>query len=110
MNASRLRTGRRRALALVAFLALTPLLALAVGGTAADPLPDGSEVVRVEEDWSLTVNEPNAVVASPQISTQMARAPYVVRFANFHLNSVDLPSFAIGGMQTQAWRGDTNLA
>jgi hypothetical protein len=66
-------------------------------------------VVRVEEDWSLTVNQPNARLASPQISTQMARAPWASRFCNFHLNSIDLPAFQLGGLQLQAWSGSTNI-
>src|SRR5262249_28717603 len=47
---------------------------------------------------------------SPQVSTQMKRAPWSSRFCNFHLNAVDVPSFCVGGLQLQAWQGDTNLA
>jgi len=67
-------------------------------------------VVRVEEDWSLLVNQPDPDVASPQVSTQMARSPDASRFANFHVNSCDIPTFSQGGLQLQTWRGDTNLS
>jgi hypothetical protein len=69
----------------------------------------GPSVVRVEEDWSLLVSQPNKDSASPQVSTQMARSPYSSRFCNFHLNSTDVPAFALGGFQLQVWKGSTNL-
>jgi hypothetical protein len=92
--------------ALAAGLLLTP------GPTPADllpPLPLLSSLYRVEEDWTLTINQPNSDVASPQVSTQMSRSPTASRFCNFHLNSVDVPSFALGGLQLQAWRGTSNI-
>jgi hypothetical protein len=106
---------QRPLLALGAFVALAALLAVAVERTPADidlglGLDLGLDVVRVEEDWTLTLNEPNAAVASPQISTQMARAPYAPRFCNFHLNSCDIPRFAQGGLQLQVWKGSDTLA
>jgi hypothetical protein len=118
MNVSRFSTGRRRALALVAFLALAALLTTAVGSTTAQLTLPGTttittllptDVARIEEDWELTVNEPNPDLASPQVSTQMARAPGAARFHNFHLNSVDIPAFSLGGLQLQNWRDTTNL-
>jgi hypothetical protein len=70
----------------------------------------GGLVARVEEDWSVSVNQPDATLAAPQFSTQMARSPWASRFCNLHLNSVDFPSFNLGGVQTQSWHGSTNLA
>jgi hypothetical protein len=66
-------------------------------------------IVRVEEDWSLCVNQTDSGLAAPQVSTQMARAPWAARFCNFRLNSTDLPTFAVGGLQLQAWIGKSNL-
>src|SRR5260370_11843196 len=101
-------TGRRKCLLTVpALLALLVLGGVLVGRTAAYDTPS---VVRVEEDWSLVVNQPNSNVASPQVSSQMARSPAAARFCNFHLNSVDLPSFTDGGMQLHVWLCSTNLA
>jgi hypothetical protein len=70
----------------------------------------GVSVVRVEEDWSLLVSSPEAGRSSPQVSTQMARAPYASRFCNFHLNSCDVPTFRQGGLQLQVWQGAVNQA
>jgi hypothetical protein len=105
--AVRLRLLSGAALAVAALLAGPATWTTTVGQT---PPPTGATLIRVEEDWSLTVNQPNADVASPQVSTQMARAPWAYRFCNFHLNSVDVPSFVVGGLQVQAWKDTTNLA
>ncbi len=70
----------------------------------------GVSVVRVEEDWSLLVNQPDSSKASPQVSTQMARSTYTSRFCNLHINSCDIPSFRLGGVQLQSWQGSTNQA
>src|SRR2546421_197576 len=66
-------------------------------------------VTKVEENWSVLVNQPDSNRASPQVSTQMARSPYAARFCNFHINSCDVPTFSIGGWQLQVWKGSTNL-
>jgi hypothetical protein len=91
--------------------ALAAGLLLTAGPTPADLnlLPLGT-LYRVEEDWTLTINQPNSDVASPQVSTQMARSPWAGRFCNFHLNSVDVPAFSLGGLQLQAWKGTSNIA
>jgi hypothetical protein len=77
--------------------------------TAVDP-HDASNLVRVEEDWSLLVTTPNFNQAAPQVSTQMIRSPDAQRFCTFHINSCDIPTFNQGGLQIQAWEGSTNLA
>jgi hypothetical protein len=88
----------------VGLLALSvPLVVPAIA--LAQPTP-----VRVEEDWSLVVNQTNDLVASPQVSTQMSHHLYPGRFFNFHLNSRDVPSFQLGGLQLQVWNGTNNLA
>ncbi len=101
----------RRPLNFVAALAVLALLTAAgLGTTRADFGIGGDQVYRVEEDWTLVVNEPNSLVASPQVSTQMARSTTTQRFCNFHVNSRDVPSFQLGGLQLQAWYGSTNTA
>jgi hypothetical protein len=91
-------------------LTLAALVAGPAAFAQAPPSPTGATLIRVEEDWTLTVGQPNSDVASPQVSTQMVRAPWSSRFCNVHLNSVDVPSFAVGGLQLQAWKGTTNTA
>ena len=101
----------------ISYLALSTALLLAgVLGVSwnaqraqADGNPGGgSYVIRVEEDWSFLVNQPDSSKASPQVSTQMTRAPYSSRFCNLHINSCDLPAFRQGGAQLQSWQGSTN--
>jgi hypothetical protein len=112
MSLSRLLFSRRLLGALGAFAALAAAVLLAPAPSNADLLSllGLGSVYRVEEDWSLTVNQPNSDVASPQVSTQMARSPTSSHFCNLHLNSVDVPAFALGGLQLQAWQGSNNLA
>jgi hypothetical protein len=103
----------RRVVGALGFLAaLVAAVFLLPGTTAADPpfLSGFASLYRIEEDWTLTVNQPNSDVASPQVSTQMARSPWASRFCNLHLNSVDVPAFALGGVQLQAWQGGNNIA
>jgi hypothetical protein len=107
MKVSRLYLPRRSLRAPAAATALALLLFVLAGRT---PAGSGATPIRVEEDWSLTVNQPNSDTASPQVSTQMARAPWAPRFCNLHLNSSDVPTFAQGGLQLQAWQGSNNIA
>jgi len=95
-----------RLLALAVVGALTPLVAPVSRTTADDPVA----VVQVEEHWSQLINDPDPSISSPQVSTQMAASPWSSRFVNFHINSCDIPSYAQGGLQLQAWRNDVNLA
>ena len=94
--------------------ALLGVFALSAAPTADAQTPPGNLpgglIQRIEEDWSVSVNQVDATLAAPQFSTQMARSPWASRFCNLHLNSVDFPSFNLGGVQTQSWQGSTNLA
>jgi hypothetical protein len=105
--AVRLRLASSAALALAALLAGPATWTTTVGQT---PSPTGATLIRVEEDWSLSVSQPDANLAAPQVSTQMARAPWSSRFCNLHLNSTDLPAFAVGGLQVQAWHNAQNIS
>jgi len=74
----------------------------AIGG------PDDLTVVRVEEDWVLTVNEPDNERAAPQVATQMAPAPDSPYYCIFQINHRELSQFVTGGLQVQIWYGDSN--
>ncbi len=102
-----LTSGRGRRLLTLTLVGALALFVAPLSRTTADiHLP----VVKVEEHWTLLINDPDPDISSPQISTQMARSPWAPRFCNFHLNSCDVPSFAQGGLQLQVWRDSTNLA
>jgi hypothetical protein len=96
---------------LAAFVAAVLVLAAPTPANPQSGLGIGLvQLYRVEEDWSLSVNQPDSGLAAPQVSTQMARSLTTSRFCNLHLNSTDLPTFAIGGLQLQSWQGSNNLA
>ena len=93
---------------LAAWLTVTALWIFSGTQTAAYQ-STGSAVARIEEDWELIVAEPTTERAGPQVSTQMARSQTAHRFCNFHLNSLDVPSYRQGGLQLQVWRGVDNI-
>ena len=99
---------QRKLLAPLTLLAVAALWIFSGTQTAAYQASD-SAVVRIEEDWELIVAEPTTDRAGPQVSTQMTRSPTAQRFCNFHLNSLDVPSYRQGGLQLQVWRGVDNI-
>lgn len=65
-------------------------------------------VVRVEEDWELVLDEPSDALSAPQFHTVMS--PFGDTdsiFAQITWNYRELPEFSSGGLQIQAWNGDT---
>ena len=95
-------------------LGSSPRTALAVGVSlsllAICPLLFASEpddVMRVEEDWEVVLNEPEAALNAPQFHTVCApfsslRCFYMQVCWNYR----DQTEFAPGGMQLIAWLGD----
>src|SRR4029077_10454411 len=71
--------------------------------TAAQVSVSAPYVVRVEEDWTVTVNSPSPDIAAPQISSQMSGNPAGDHFFQFHLNYQDVLNYASGGLQLEAW-------
>jgi hypothetical protein len=70
----------------------------------------GQQIVRVEEDWEMSVAQPDAAIDAPQVACVMS--PYSdvsLLNAAFTLNHRSLPSFAPGGLQLQVWIGDYPL-
>ncbi len=67
-------------------------------------------VVKVEEDWQLTVAEPAPDSEAPQIICVIS--PYSGAssvHATLEINHHTLPSYAAGGLQLQAWNYETYL-
>lgn len=66
----------------------------------------GVDIVKVEEDWSLEVGEPNLAVNAPQVSLVMSPHNHLEsQFFMFLLNYRTLPGYAPGGCQVQSWLG-----
>lgn len=68
---------------------------------------DERDVLRVEEDWEVVLNEPEADVDAPQFHTVIAPYSHMDSF-NFQVcwNYREGYDFAAGGMQLRAWYGD----
>jgi len=68
-------------------------------------------IVRVEEDWELVIGEPSPTTASPQVTCLISPFGTVdYHYATFVVNHCENPDFLEGGLQLQAWNGDTLLA
>ena len=68
-------------------------------------------VVRVEEDWELVVNDPDADSVSPQVTCTMSPLSHInAVHATFELNHQSQPYFAPGGVQLQVWDGVVPVA
>lgn len=68
-------------------------------------------VLGVAEDWELVLYEPNEVLNAPQFHTVMSPLGHLDSlFAQVTWNYRELPSFTSGGLQIQAWDGETILA
>lgn len=90
-----------------AALALVPLLT--VDASAQEIL--ALQVVRVEEDWELRVDQPDANSNGPQVSCALSPYSHLEGVhAVFELNHRNLPTFVSGGMQLQVWNYETPLA
>jgi hypothetical protein len=76
-------------------------------GSDLGDMGDGN-VVRVEEDWALALNEPEAAMDAPQFHSVMSAGQGY--FFQSSWNYRGEPEFQGGGMQLQAWSGDSNLA
>ena len=67
-------------------------------------------VLGVVEDWELVLNEPNQALHAPQFHTVMSPFGHLDSlFAQVTWNYRELPDFTSGGLQIQAWNGETIL-
>jgi hypothetical protein len=67
-------------------------------------------VVRVEEDWTLVLNEPDDNVDSPQFHTVMSPFTHLDSYyAQVVWNYREIPDFVAGGLQLQSWNGETQI-
>ena len=68
-------------------------------------------VLAVVEDWELVLHEPNEALNAPQFHTVMSPFGHLDSlFAQVTWNYRELADFVAGGLQIQAWDGETPLA
>jgi hypothetical protein len=67
-------------------------------------------VKKVEEDWELVLNEPSPELAAPQVTCSISPFDHFDGVhAALELNHGTLPGYSAGGLQLQAWNGETWL-
>ncbi len=87
-------------------------LAVLLGGAgvvvSAPVLAQSSKVISVEEHWELQISQPESDRSAPQVTMVMSPKNDVsgTHFL-FTLNHVTVPDYQPGGMQVQAWNGDS---
>ena len=96
---------------------VTPLGALAMLALVFGPLSpqaaasDGSDVVRVEEDWELAIGEPDETTNAPQVTCVTSPVGHVNGvYVAFDLNHHSLTDYYSGGLQLQLWHDDEPLS
>ena len=87
----------------VASLFSVVVFALHVGIVSAED----AYIIRVEEEWSVELGEPNQIKNAPQISMIMSPFSDLTEdYYLFQLNYRSKPEFVEGGLQVQHWHGD----
>lgn len=92
---------------LAALAALLPLMSICEVAATADPVHEGPDVMRVEQDWEAVLNEPGSDVDAPQFHSVIS--PYAdldSYYLQISWNYREQYDFTPGGMQLQAWWGD----
>lgn len=91
-------------------LALLLLLPAAQFPAATAEDNDGPRILRVEEDWLLTLLEPREAVFAPQFHTLMSPVDHTDGYyAQVTWNYRELPETSAGGLQLQLWHGEDDL-
>jgi hypothetical protein len=96
----------RKASSWLAGWAAVTLVLCTVQATKAD-----DPIVRIEEDWELTVKVPDYEITAPQIITAITPLQNLAGIhATFEINHLSSVAFATGGLHLSTWCGDTHLA
>jgi hypothetical protein len=84
---------------------LTGLFSLGI--CAILPAQGVTQITRVEEDWELVVDVPDADAVAPQVTTVIATDPNLEdAYGIFEFNHATQPEYSSGGLQVQAWNGE----
>lgn len=71
---------------------------------------DNPDVIRVEEDWAMDLVEPEGELCTPQFHTMMSPSSQTTPLCfQTTWNYRELPDFTAGGLQLQAWSGESAL-
>ena len=89
-------------------LAAVAGLGLVQGVFASDSAPN---IVRVEEDWELVVDTPDANNVAPQVTCAISPTGQLNSlYATIEFNHQSQPDFVAGGMQLQLWNGESPVS
>jgi hypothetical protein len=68
-----------------------------------------ADVARVEEDWELVVNQPDADLNGPQLTCVISPATVGDAYCAFDINYCTQPDYSAGGLQMHAWNPFTPI-
>jgi len=87
------------------------ILLISIACVGAAHAQTGPTIVRVEEDWELTVASPDPDLDAPQVTCVISPVGNVSSVhAAFEINAQSLPVFTPGGLQLQTWQGEMALS
>ncbi len=73
--------------------------------------PETKRLIRIEEDWVVLIENPDARIASPQILLCLSPdGSFTSDYGLIELNHASQPNWLPGGVQLQGWMGNTNMA
>ncbi|HVX13174.1 MAG TPA: hypothetical protein VHC22_18460 [Pirellulales bacterium] len=73
------------------------------------PAALGADVARIEEDWQLVVNQPDADLDGPQVTCVIAPLTADQGYCAFDINYCTQPSYSAGGLQIHVWNPYTPI-
>lgn len=93
------------------FWAVRWLVAAAIlAAMASTAWAEEQPIVRIEEDWELVIGGPSPNSDAPQVTCAISPLSNMDSYyAIFVVNHHEMPSFAAGGLQLQAWNGENLL-
>jgi hypothetical protein len=92
-------------------IGLMPVVLVSIALVALAWGQQSAAITQIEEDWELVIGAPSANSDAPQVTCVISPAENVNGlYATFMVNHHDTPTFTAGGLQIQAWNGETLLA
>lgn len=85
------------------WLAALAGLACVAGAIGAPDRAWGADIARVEEDWQLIVNQPDADLNGPQVTCVISPLTLNDAYCAFDINYHTQPDYQAGGLQMHVW-------